>query len=150
MISKKLIVQNSNILISAPPKLSSLLRPCNSILLLHFWDLELSIRHHVTKINQLHDLNLISLGFSKQVLNIWARKLLFGRTMMLQRDVTSQGAGCTKVHVHLPYREANLFYIVPLGLISIFLCVERVKISCRLIPTRSFQIYLQNSYCHKT
>ena len=31
---------------------------CNSILLLHSWEIELSIRHHVTKINQLHHLNL--------------------------------------------------------------------------------------------
>ena len=31
---------------------------CNSIFLLHSWEIELSIRHHVTKINQLHDLNL--------------------------------------------------------------------------------------------
>ena len=31
---------------------------CNSILLLHSWEIELSIRHHVTKINQLNDLNL--------------------------------------------------------------------------------------------
>ena len=31
---------------------------CNSIFLLHSWEIELSIRHHVTKINQLNDLNL--------------------------------------------------------------------------------------------
>ena len=31
---------------------------CNSILLLHSLEIELSIRHHVTKINQLNDLNL--------------------------------------------------------------------------------------------
>ena len=31
---------------------------CNSILLLHSWEIELSIRYHATKINQLHDLNL--------------------------------------------------------------------------------------------
>ena len=31
---------------------------CNSILLLHSWEIELSIRHHVTKMNQLHDLTL--------------------------------------------------------------------------------------------
>ena len=31
---------------------------CNSILLLHSWEIELPIRHHVTKINQLNDLNL--------------------------------------------------------------------------------------------
>ena len=30
----------------------------NSILLLHSWEIELSIRHHVTTINQLNDLNL--------------------------------------------------------------------------------------------
>ena len=31
---------------------------CNSILLLHSCEIELSIRHHVTKINQLNYLNL--------------------------------------------------------------------------------------------
>ena len=31
---------------------------CNSIFLLPSWEIELSIRHRVTKINQLHDLNL--------------------------------------------------------------------------------------------
>ena len=31
---------------------------CNSILLLHSWEIELSIRHHVTKINQSNNLNL--------------------------------------------------------------------------------------------
>ena len=31
---------------------------CNSILLLHSWEIELSIQHHGIKINQLHDLNL--------------------------------------------------------------------------------------------
>ena len=31
---------------------------CNSILLLRSWEIELSIRHHVTTINQLHNLNL--------------------------------------------------------------------------------------------
>ena len=31
---------------------------CNSIFRLHSWEIELSIQHHVTKINQLHDLNL--------------------------------------------------------------------------------------------
>ena len=43
----------------------------------------------------------------------------------------SQGAGRTKVHVYLPYRGAISFYvyIVPLGLINIFLYVG-------LLPTR--------------
>ena len=50
----------------------------------------------------------------------------------------SQGAERTKVHVYLPYRGAISFYvyIVALSLISIFLYVGRVQISCRLLPTR--------------
>ena len=50
----------------------------------------------------------------------------------------SQGAGRTKVHVYLPYRGAISFYvyIVPFGLISIFLYVGRVQISCGRLPTR--------------
>ena len=42
------------------------------------------------------------------------------------------------MHVYLPYREAISFYvyIVPLGLISIFLYVGRVQISCGHLPTR--------------
>ena len=50
----------------------------------------------------------------------------------------SQGAGRTKVHVYLPYRGAISFYvyIVPLGLISIFLYVGCVQISCGRLPTR--------------
>ena len=47
----------------------------------------------------------------------------------------SQVAERTKVHVYLPYRVAISFYvyIVPLGLIRIFLYVQ---ISCGLLPTR--------------
>ena len=56
----------------------------------------------------------------------------------------SQGAERTKVHVYLPYRGAISFYvyIVPLGLISIFLYVGRVQISCGLLPTRFCSISL--------
>ena len=52
--------------------------------------------------------------------------------------LNSQSAERTNVHVYLPYRGAILFYvyIVPLGLISIFLYVGRVQISCGLLPTR--------------
>ena len=52
--------------------------------------------------------------------------------------VISQGAERTKVHVYLPYRGAISFYVyvVPLSLISIFLYVGRVQISCGLLPTR--------------
>ena len=41
------------------------------------------------------------------------------------------------MHVYLPYQGAISFYvyIVPLGLISIFLYVGRVQISCGLLPT---------------
>ena len=43
-----------------------------------------------------------------------------------------------KYIVYLPYRGAISFYvyIVPLGLISVFLYVGRVQISCGLLPTR--------------
>ena len=42
------------------------------------------------------------------------------------------------MHVYLLYREAISFYIyiVSLGLISIFLYVGRVQISCGRLPTR--------------
>ena len=52
----------------------------------------------------------------------------------------SQGAKGTKIHVYLPYRGAISFYVyvVPLGLISRFLYVGRVQISCELLPTRFF------------
>ena len=52
-----------------------------------------------------------------------------------------QGGRGTKVHVYLPYRGAISFYvyIVPSGLVSIFLDVECDKISCcGLQPTRFF------------
>ena len=53
-------------------------------------------------------------------------------------NVISQGGRGTKIYVYLPYRGAISFYIyiVPLGLINIFLHVERDKISCGLQPTR--------------
>ena len=46
----------------------------------------------------------------------------------------SQGGRGTKIYVYLPYRSAIQFYvyIVPSGLISIFLDVECDKISCKL------------------
>ena len=61
-----------------------------------------------------------------------------------------QGAEQTKAHVYLPYRGAISFYvnIVALGLISIFLYVGRVQISCGLLPTRfcsNFPIKLLSS-----
>ena len=48
------------------------------------------------------------------------------------------------MHVYLPYRGAISFYvyIVPLGLINIFLHVERDKMSCGFQLTRFF--FLQN------
>ena len=44
------------------------------------------------------------------------------------------------MHVYLQYRGAISFYvrIVSLGLISIFLFVERIQISCGLLPTRLY------------
>ena len=55
----------------------------------------------------------------------------------LVNQISQEGRG-TKVHVYLPYRGAISFYvyIVPSGLISIFLDVEYAKISCGLQPTR--------------
>ena len=60
--------------------------------------------------------------------------------------VHSQGDRGTKIHVYLPYRGAILccVYIVRLGLINIFLHVERNKISCVLQPTRFPLNFLQN------
>ena len=58
--------------------------------------------------------------------------------------VISQGGRGTKVHVYLPYRGAISFYvyIVPSGVISIFLDVECDNISCGLQPTRFFLNFL--------
>ena len=44
----------------------------------------------------------------------------------------------TEKHVYLPYRGTIpfWFYLVPLRLVSIFLNVSRVEISCGLLPTR--------------
>ena len=53
------------------------------------------------------------------------------------RPCCSQGAARTKVHVYLPCRGAISFYVyvVSLGLISIFLYVGHVQISCGLMST---------------
>ena len=50
----------------------------------------------------------------------------------------------TKKHVYLPYRGilSFWFYLVPLRLLSIFLKVGRVEISCGLLPTRFSTILL--------
>ena len=50
----------------------------------------------------------------------------------------------TKKHVYLPYRGtiSFWFYLVPLRLVSIFLNVVRVEISCGLLPTRFSTILL--------
>ena len=50
----------------------------------------------------------------------------------------------TKKHVYLPYRGtiSFWFYLVPLRLVSIFLNVGRVEISCGLLPTRFSAILL--------
>ena len=60
------------------------------------------------------------------------------------RHSNSQGGKGTNVHVYLPYGGAISFYvyIVPSGLISIFLDVECDKISCGLQPTRFFLNFL--------
>ena len=55
----------------------------------------------------------------------------------------SQRATGTKVHVYtLNYHIGGNFilalYLVPLGLISIYLYVGRIQISCGLLPTRFF------------
>ena len=56
----------------------------------------------------------------------------------------SPGGRGTKIYVYLPYRGAISFYvyIVPLGLVNIFLHVERDKISCGLQPTRFSRNFL--------
>ena len=50
----------------------------------------------------------------------------------------------TKKQVYLPYRGAIpfWFYLVPLRLVSIFLNIGHVKISCGLLPTRFSSILL--------
>ena len=60
--------------------------------------------------------------------------------------VYSQGGRGTNVHVYLPNQGAILccVYIVRLGLINIFLHVERDKISCVLQPTRFPLNFVEN------
>ena len=55
----------------------------------------------------------------------------------------SQGGKGAKVHVYLPYRGGIVFYayIVPSGLVSIFLDVKCDKISCGLQATRFSWIF---------
>ena len=69
---------------------------------------------------------------------VFPKKLVFKKLFRFRNNCNSQGAERTKVHVYLPYRGAISFYvyIVPLSLISIFLYVGRVQISCGLLPTR--------------
>ena len=59
-------------------------------------------------------------------------------------NVYSRGGRGTKIYVYLPYRGTISFYvyIVPLGLINIFLHVERDRISCGLQATRFSQSVL--------
>ena len=55
-------------------------------------------------------------------------------------------------NVYLPYRGATpfWFYLVPLRLVSIFLNVGNVEISCGLLPTRFFvDITIKLHYCQK-
>ena len=69
---------------------------CNSILLLHSWEIELSIRHHVTKINQLNDLNLTryyiiftnrasQIDLSNKIYSKRAKKMISSVYVLLQR-----------------------------------------------------------------
>ena len=54
----------------------------------------------------------------------------------------------TKKHVYLPYRGAIpfWFYHIPLRLVSIFLNVVRVEISCGPLPTRFSTILCQGGH----
>ena len=55
----------------------------------------------------------------------------------------SQGGRGTKIDVYHNKGQFSFYvYIVPLGLINIFLHVERDKISCGLQPTRFFLNFL--------
>ena len=69
---------------------------------------------------------------------VFPKKLVFKLLFTFRNNYNSQGAERTKVHVNLPYRGAISFYvyIVPLSLISIFLYVGRVQISCGVLPIR--------------
>ena len=55
-----------------------------------------------------------------------------------QNEVYSPADRGTEKHVYLPYRGTIpfWFYLVPLRLVSIFLNVGRVEISCGLLSTR--------------
>ena len=56
-----------------------------------------------------------------------------------------------KKYVYLPYRGTISFwcYLVPLRLVSIFLNVGRVEISCGLLPTHFSTILLSNCFTVK-
>ena len=63
---------------------------CNSILLLHSWEIELSIRHHVTKINRLHHLNLTRYYINYSIESYTRKNLTISRQQVVfARLVTS-------------------------------------------------------------
>ena len=63
--------------------------------------------------------------------------------------LNSPGDRGTKKHIYLLYRGAILFwvYLVPLRLVSIFLNVGHVDVSCGLLPTRFFVDITIKLYC---
>ena len=73
----------------------------------------------------------------RSVPSLMVGSILYLTNPNLVNQISQEGRG-TKAHVYLPYRGAISFYvyIVPSGLISIFLDVEYAKISCGLQPTR--------------
>ena len=70
-------------------------------------------------------------------------ELIVGRDKEV-RGANSPAARSTKKHVYLPYRGAIpfWFYLVPLRLVSIFLNVGHVEISCGFLPIRFLSILL--------
>ena len=72
----------------------------------------------------------------------WTRRQLCGLDEI--KDCHSPADRGTKKHVCLPYRGATSFwfYLVPLRLVSTFLNVGRVEISCGLLQTRFSSILL--------
>ena len=74
---------------------------------------------------------------------IYINVRIFGITVIGQK-LFSPADRSTKKHVYLPCRGAIpfLFYLVPLRLVSIFLNVGHVEISCGFLPTRFLSILL--------
>ena len=76
---------------------------CNSKILLHSWEIELSIRHHVTKINQLNDLNLTRYYIN---INICTHK--WASEISIKNIVICRLALCQSLLQYVPEEESDI------------------------------------------